>query len=114
METRDAPLIVETERTIRADPSRLKQLLENLISNAVIHGEEPVTVTIGDLTDGFYVADNEDGFLLTYGLRCSIPGTRPKRTAPGVELNTFYWIAEAHGWEIRITDTEHGGARDSR
>nr|WP_256474711.1 HAMP domain-containing sensor histidine kinase [Haloplanus sp. GDY1] len=37
-ETNGATLDVRTERTVRADRSRLQQLLENLLRNAVEHG----------------------------------------------------------------------------
>jgi PAS domain S-box-containing protein len=38
VETADATLAVRTDRTVRADPSRLQQLLENLFRNSVEHG----------------------------------------------------------------------------
>ena len=38
VETADGTLLVEAERAIRADPSRLKQLFENLFRNSVEHG----------------------------------------------------------------------------
>jgi len=38
VDTADVTLAVETERVIRADPDRLRQLLENLLRNAVEHG----------------------------------------------------------------------------
>jgi PAS domain S-box-containing protein len=37
-ETADATLVVETDRSIRADGSRLRRLLENLFRNSVEHG----------------------------------------------------------------------------
>jgi len=68
------------------DRSRLRQLLENLLRNAVEHGGENVTVTVGNLPDGFYVAD--DG-----------PGIPPDRQAlggcpcPSLSVRTIMWIA---------------------
>lgn len=53
IETDDARFVVETDRAIKADRSRLQQLLENLIRNAIEHGVADVTITIGDLDDGF-------------------------------------------------------------
>jgi len=61
VETAEATLEVKTERTIYADQSRLQQLLENLVRNAVEHGGENVTITVGDFDDGFYVADDGPG-----------------------------------------------------
>lgn len=56
----DATLVTETAQEIRADRSRLQQLLANLFSNAVEHGGETVNITVGDL-------DNQSGS----------PGPRP-------------------------------------
>ncbi|RDZ90265.1 hybrid sensor histidine kinase/response regulator, partial [Haloferax sp. Atlit-6N] len=61
VETGDAELTVEADAVIRADGSRLEQLLENLFSNSVEHGGDDVTVTIGGLENGFYVEDDGDG-----------------------------------------------------
>jgi len=58
IETHDATLWSDTEHTIWADSSRLQQLLENLFRNAVEHGGEEVTITVGDLNNGFYVVDD--------------------------------------------------------
>jgi len=76
---------VETERTIRADASRVQQLLENLIRNAVEYGSSGVAVTVGDLEDGFHVSDDGPGipederervFETGYSTR-GCPGTGP-------------------------------------
>ncbi|WP_274326146.1 ATP-binding protein [Halosimplex sp. XZYJT29] len=44
-----------------ADGDRLPQLLENLFRNALEHGGDDVRITVGDLDDGFYVADDGPG-----------------------------------------------------
>ena len=56
-----AQLEIATSLQIYADEDRLMQLLANLFRNAVEHGGEDVTVTVGDLTDGFYVEDDGVG-----------------------------------------------------
>jgi signal transduction histidine kinase len=64
LRTGEPQLLVKPEQTIPADPSRLRQLLENLLRNAVEHGGEAVTVKIDDLEDGFFVADDGAGITI--------------------------------------------------
>lgn len=111
VETADATLSIEMNRPIEADESRLKQLFENLIRNAVEHGREDVTVTVGAMPDGFYVEDNGPGIppenreeVFTIGHTTSEDGT-------GFGLRIVDQIADAHGWDIAITDASGGGAR---
>ncbi|MFA9517551.1 PAS domain-containing protein [Halopenitus sp. H-Gu1] len=111
VETGTAALVIETEQTIQADASRLKQLLENLISNAVTHGGERVTVTVGDLTDGFYVADDAAGIPADEREAVFDIGYSTAEDGTGLGLNIVQRIVEAHGWEISITDSIDGGAR---
>lgn len=46
---------------LTADRERLKQLLENIFRNAIEHGGEDVTLSVGLLEDGFYVEDDGPG-----------------------------------------------------
>jgi PAS domain S-box-containing protein len=110
----DASLVVETDRTVVADRSRLEQLLENLVRNAVEHGSadgDPVTVTVDDLPDGFSVADDGPGLpdgetevVFDAGYTTSDDGT-------GFGLSIVERVAAAHGWSVRATESESGGAR---
>lgn len=110
-ETGDTTVRIETDRYIRADPSRLQQLLENLFSNAVEHGGDGVNVTVGELPDGFYVED--DGSGIPEDEREEVFDVRYSMTedGTGLGLNIVKQIAEAHGWSIHVTDGSHGGAR---
>ena len=111
VDTADANLRTPIENMIRADRSRLAQLLENLFRNAVVHGGDDVTVTVGKLTDGFYVEDNGVG--IPEDERDDVFGTGYSTAEDGIGfgLSIVNQIAEAHGWEIRVTDGEDGGAR---
>jgi len=107
----DATLAVETDQTISTDRSRLQQMFENLFRNAVNHGGGEVTVTVGEIADGFYVADGGAGIpdeerddIFETGYSTADDGT-------GFGLAIVKEIVEAHGWEIRVTDSETGGAR---
>jgi signal transduction histidine kinase len=109
--TADATLSIETEQTITGDESRLKQLFENLIRNAIEHGGEYVTIIVGELDDGFYIEDTGPGIsaedcetIFEVGYSTSEDGT-------GIGLNLVKQIVEAHGWSINVTDGTEGGAR---
>lgn len=111
VDTEDGEPVVETDRTIRADPNRLKQLLENLMRNAVEHSESSVTVTIGDLEDGFYVADDGPGIPETEREDVFEPGYSTTDVGTGFGLNIVAEIADAHDWDVRIRDADGGGTR---
>lgn len=96
--------------TLVYDPSRLGQLLENLIRNAVEHGGESVTVTVGALTDGFFVA--ADGSGITEERREQIfGGYSTAHDGAGFGLSIAESVAYAHGWDVRVTESESGGTR---
>ncbi|MFT4923072.1 MAG: PAS domain S-box-containing protein [Haloarculaceae archaeon] len=110
-ETKAATLTVDTTQTIRADRRRLQQLFENLYRNAVEHGGDDVTVHVGEMGSGFFLADTGPGVpeaeradIFEVGYSTAAHGT-------GLGLRIVEQIAEAHGWEIAVTEDERGGAR---
>ncbi|AUV82318.1 hybrid sensor histidine kinase/response regulator [Salinigranum rubrum] len=107
--TSDATLRVETERSLRTDANRLRQLLENLLTNAVDHGG--TTVTVGDLPDGFHVSDDGPGVSPTERERVFEAGYSTSRAGIGFGLAIVQEVAEAHGWTVHVTDSDAGGAR---
>jgi PAS domain S-box-containing protein len=109
--TADATLVTETSQTIQAEPSRLKQLLENLFRNAVEHAGEDVTVTVGDLDAGFYIADDGSGIPAEEHDAVFEAGHSTVDDGTGFGLTIVQEVAETHGWEISVTDSENGGAR---
>jgi|AntDeeMinimDraft_4_1070355.scaffolds.fasta_scaffold00099_12 PAS domain S-box-containing protein len=109
--TAAATLVIDTDRRVRADKSRLKQLFENLIRNAVEHGGEAVTVTVGHVDDGFYVVDDGPGIpeherddVFEVGYSTTDDGT-------GFGLAIADQVADTHGWDVRVTDGSDGGTR---
>jgi signal transduction histidine kinase len=108
-----ARLVVESERTIRADRSRLRELLENLLRNAVSHAGPDVTVTVGDLADGsgFYVADDGPGIPESERERAFESGYTTADDGTGLGLAIVREIAQAHGWTVSLTESEAGGMR---
>jgi PAS domain S-box-containing protein len=113
VETGNATVVNELEGKLEADPSRLKQLCENLVRNAIEHAGEGVTVTVGELEDGdgFYIADDGEGIpeeerddVFDTGYSTSEDGT-------GFGLSIVEEIVTAHGWSIDVTESKDGGAR---
>jgi len=111
VETGEASLVVEVDRPILADERRLKQLLENLIRNAVEHGGDDVTVTVGELDDGFFVED--DGVGIPADRRESVfeAGYSTSDEGTGFGLRIVKQVVADHDWEIRVTEGRGGGAR---
>jgi PAS domain S-box-containing protein len=109
--TENTTLQIRETVEIRGDKNAVIRLLENFLKNALDHGGD--TVTVGILSDGFYLEDNGPGipedireeiFEVGYSRKGSDEGT-------GVGLASARQIALAHGWEISATKGSNGGAR---
>jgi PAS domain S-box-containing protein len=107
----DADLAVEDLPRVEADPDRLRHLFENLFANAVTHADPDVTITVGSLPDGFYVADDGPGIPPDAREEVFEPGISGDSNGTGFGLAIVRRIAEAHGWEIEVVESESGGAR---
>ncbi|ESS07372.1 MAG: PAS sensor histidine kinase [uncultured archaeon A07HB70] len=111
VQTADATLVTDVDRTVHADESRLHQLFANLFRNAVEHGGDDVTVTVGGLDDGFYVEDDGPGIpddsrddVFDAGYSTAAGGT-------GFGLMIAEQVADGHDWTIRIAERPAAGAR---
>ena len=89
----------------------MKQLCENLIRNAVEHGSDDVTVTVGAFENGFYIADDGPGIpqakrddVFEVDFSTNTDGT-------GFGLSIVKQVAEAHNWGVQLSESENGGAR---
>ncbi|MFB6124292.1 MAG: response regulator [Haloferacaceae archaeon] len=111
VETDDATMQVRIDRRIEADESRFQQLLENLLRNAVEHGGDDVTVTVGELDEGFYVADDGPGIPPAERETVMNAGYSTAERGTGFGLAIVKRIADAHGWDVRVTESDDGGAR---
>ena len=125
--TGEATLVTDVDRTISADRSRLQQLLENLIRNAVEHSStnpqapedarerasEAVTVSVGELDDGagFYVADDGPGIPESEREAVFGSGYSTADDGTGFGLSIVEEIATAHDWDVRVTASDADGAR---
>ncbi|MEA1930824.1 MAG: PAS domain S-box protein [Euryarchaeota archaeon] len=119
VETGSLDLQIASTSTVRADPSRLQRVFENLFQNTVTHGVEAVdgeqahtatTVRVGSTDDGFYIEDDGPGIrpeqrseLFEYGMSTG--------SGSGFGLAIVRTIIEAHGWTVDVVDSDTGGAR---
>ena len=131
---------VDSSPTVEADPSRLRELLENLFRNSVEHGapadgsEEldeavercgtdgtgesstdgsEVTVRVGALPggNGFYVEDDGRGIPEADREQVFESGYSTSEDGTGFGLAIVRTIAEAHDWSVELTESDSGGAR---
>ncbi|WP_336134400.1 PAS domain S-box protein [Natronomonas amylolytica] len=110
VDTEDLDLAFEDPPVVAADPERLRQLLENLFRNSVEHAENATTVTVGGLADGFYVED--DGVGIPESERETVLESGYSGDGgTGFGLAIVDTIAEAHDWDVTVTESESGGAR---
>jgi len=128
-DTAEANIEFDDPPTIRADESRLRQLLENLFRNAVEHGStsppsqaredsidhghDDVTVRVGALGDGdgFFVEDDGPGIPPDEREQAFEQGHTTAPDGTGFGLAIVEQIADAHDWAIDLGESEDGGAR---
>ncbi|MBX0293539.1 PAS domain-containing protein [Haloarcula nitratireducens] len=108
-----AELRLSTDRRLQADPRYLQHLFRNLFENAVEHGGDAVTVTVGELPTGFYVEDDGSGIPDDEVGSVFEPGytTAAGRGGTGLGLAFVRELARVYGWEWTVTESESGGAR---
>lgn len=108
----EVTLRAEAELVIRADRDRLHSLFENLILNAIDHGDAG-TITVGSLSNGagFFVADDGVGIPLEERDRIFDSDYTTSDESTGFGLTIVKEIADTHGWEVNVTESEEGGAR---
>ncbi len=111
VETDEAALKVTAEGTVEAAGSRLQELLENLLHNAVKHGGDGVSVTVGVREQGFFVADDGQGIPPEDREAVFEGGYTTAEQSTGLGLAIVGEIADAHGWDVNLTESEAGGAR---
>nr|WP_252718752.1 PAS domain-containing sensor histidine kinase [Haloarcula sp. CBA1122] len=112
IEAEQASMSVESSTELAADSGRVQDLLANLFRNAIEHNDGDVEIEVGLLesNDGFYIADNGEGVeddaddVFEMGYSSTEDGT-------GFGLAIVEQVAEAHGWEVSLTDSDSGGAR---
>ncbi|MHC3380527.1 sensor histidine kinase [Haloarcula sp. H-GB5] len=139
--TANATLQNEMTAIIDADPDRLRHLFENLFRNAVEHGSTgsrtqsgdsaehgstssrpaadddlehgsaDLTIRVGEMAGGFYVAD--DGSGIPPEMRDAVldDGYTTTDGEGGLGLAIVQRIVEAHNWNIDVMESDGGGTR---
>ncbi|WEL17493.1 Signal transduction histidine kinase [Halorhabdus sp. SVX81] len=111
VKTEGATLRTEGNVTLQAERSRLRQLLENLFRNSIDHVGEDVTITVGDVENGFFVADDGPGIPEEERVDVFESGFTTAEDGTGFGLAIVREIVQAHDWTITVTESESGGAR---
>jgi signal transduction histidine kinase len=75
------------------------------------HDGSDVTVRVGPLDDGFYVADDGPGIPSEDRERVFESGYSTSEDGTGFGLAIVREIADAHGWDVDVCESEAGGAR---
>lgn len=96
---------------VSADADRLVELFENLFRNSVEHGHSDVTIRVGPLPSGVYIEDNGPGIPKKQQDQVFEHGFTTSANGSGYGLSVVRTIANAHGWDIRVTGGDSGGAR---
>jgi PAS domain S-box-containing protein len=106
-----ATLETDLDSPVTAQRSRLRQLLTNLMRNAIEHGGDDVTVRVGELSDGLYVEDDGPGIPPEERDLVFESGYTTAEGGTGFGLSIVAEVAEAHDWTVDITEGTDGGAR---
>jgi signal transduction histidine kinase len=141
VDTGGATLDVDDGPPVVADDHQLREILENLFRNSVEHGstssrtesgdavehgstssrtesddpvehnDGPVAVRVERTAEGFAVADDGVGIPPDERDRVFEGGYTTARDGTGVGLHVVERFAEAHGWDVSVTESADGGAR---
>jgi len=104
-----------TDAQVLADPLRVDQALDNLLANALEHGEGSITLFAieRDDTVELHVADEGQGFSVDFAPRAFDRFSRAdkarSRGGAGLGLSIVELIAGAHGGEAHASNRPEGG-----
>jgi PAS domain S-box-containing protein len=123
-DTNELELLFDNTVTLKGDKTRVLQIFENLFRNAQEHNTDPVTVTVGLINNekeqensatenrsGIFIADNGTGIDATKREKVFEHGHTTNKDGTGFGLSIIKDIIEAHGWSVKITSSESGGAQ---
>jgi two-component system, OmpR family, sensor kinase len=108
--------VEETALQVDADPLRVGQALENLVDNALTHGEGTVELVAAERNGlvELHVRDNGSGFPDDFRARAFDRFSRAdearSRGGSGLGLSIVELVARAHGGEVGLGNNSSGGA----
>ncbi len=120
VDTAEAVLEVRSAASFEASHDRLLRVFENLFRNAIEHGRADVRIRVGALDGsvglspegrGFYVEDDGPGIPAEERDQVLEDGYTTSEEGTGLGLSIVSEIVEAHGWDVRVTESREGGAR---
>ena len=107
-------LVEEGIPRIEADPVRLRQALDNLVTNALVHGGGRIVVRAAPAGDGIAlsVADQGEGIADSDRALIFEPGVRldEGRVGSGLGLSLTQAIVDAHGGTIEVESAPGRGS----
>lgn len=107
--------VIEDDVQIHCDRDRIRQLFDNLISNAIDHGGNDVEIRVGMLEDdGIYIEDDGPGITTSESEKIFKPGYTDSDDGTGLGLAIVSRIVEAHDWHITVTESGDGRVSDER
>lgn len=107
----DVLLTIEGEAQCAVDPKRVRQLLMNIILNAIqAQHEDGGEVIISVCNNGYTIRDKGPG--VPQGIQAHLfePFTTAKESGTGLGLHLAKEIATAHGGSLSYADAPEGGA----
>jgi PAS domain S-box-containing protein len=110
-DTGEATLETGADARLLAHSGRLVELFGNLFRNSVEHGDETVTIRVEAIDGGFAVADDGPGIPEDERGTVFEPGYTTADDGTGFGLTIVREIADAHGWNLAVTESAEGGAR---
>ncbi|WP_254273247.1 sensor histidine kinase [Haloarcula marina] len=106
-----ATLEIACDSRLMADQEAVSLLLQFLFQNAIAHGGQAVTITVGTTPTGFFVENDGRAIDADPPERVFDAGYTTVDGNTGFGLYIARTVAEDHGWSLSLTDTAERSVR---